>query len=55
MSSEFDRVLGNPDHVIMSQELQDSLPKPNESEDQIMMVDGMGYVSILKRGTGGGF
>lgn len=51
MSSEFDRVLGNPDHVIMSQELQDSLPKPNESEDQILMVDGMGYVSILKSAT----
>jgi hypothetical protein len=48
MSSEFDRVLSNPDHVIMSQELQNSIPETLDPEDQILMVDGVGYVVILK-------
>ena len=53
--SEFDRVLNNPDHVIMSDELADQITSLNEkfdldisaSDTQLLEIDGRAFVASL--------
>ena len=47
MSSEFHRILSNPDNVIMSDDLKDSFGS-YETADQELMIDGYAFVCILK-------
>ena len=47
MSSEFERILENPDHVIMSDDLRSSITSL-ETADQELLIDGYAFVCTLK-------
>ncbi len=47
MSSEFERILENPDHVIMSDDLRGSITSL-ETADQELLIDGYSFVCALK-------
>ena len=45
--SEMDRILGNPEHVIMSQDLENTV-RPETKKDQTLLLDGEGFVCTLR-------
>lgn len=47
MISEFERVMANPDNVIMSDDLRSSVSSLKEA-DQELLIDGYAYVCTLK-------